>query len=236
MTINSFERSIIEAYLRKTFCKQERGFLARLCGEAREYSYHIKAVEDHCAAVDVTQSSLVWISVKEPYLDRARLPSTESWGLFALSNSACVHLNHRHPDNFTKVLQKEGSVKDISAASLATLFSDAVLSEKRRWFTVLTDSSFVTEYESQGYAMDDKRRQEFAEIYFSPIKTDGREATTVEFFSLVGSALSNQSFIRILLTILPDGNFRFETNLVFESFFSRVPYRRMKSEDNPTVT
>lgn len=235
MTINSFDRSIIEAYLRKTFRKQERGFLARLCGEAREYSYHVNAVEDHCASLDVTQSSLVWVSVKESYLDRARLPSAESWGLFALSNSVCVHLNHRHPGNFTKVLQKEGSVKDISAASLATLFSDAVLSEKRRWVTVLTDSSSVTECETRGYAMDDERRQEFAEIFFPPMKTDGREATTVEFFSLVGSALSNQSLVRILLTIFPDGNFRFETNLIFEYFFSRIPYRRMKSEHNLTV-
>lgn len=224
---------VIESYLRKTFHKPERGLLARLCGEEREYSYEIREMKSHVASRELVNSDLTWVAVNDSYLDRVRLPLSRSWGLFAVTSTECFHLSHRNPENFTEVLRREATIDAIPASALAELFNDAVLSTKSEVHEVLTEFS-GEKCESSGYIFDAKKRRECQQLFFTPQKTKYDDRLEIEFFSFVGAPFRNYSLAYTRLTIGHDLHFHFELTVSVADVFSRVPL--LRAHNNAAMT
>lgn len=223
---------VIESYLRKTFHKPERGLLARLCGEEREYSYEIREMKSHVASRELVNSDLTWVAVNDSYLDRVRLPLSRPgaicrylYGMFSFKSQESRELYGS--------ATKGGYNDAIPASALAELFNDAVLSTKSEVHEVLTEFS-GEKCESSGYIFDAKKRRECQQLFFTPQKTKYDDRLEIEFFSFVGAPFRNYSLAYTRLTIGHDLHFHFELTVSVADVFSRVPL--LRAHNNAAMT
>ena len=116
-------REGIEKYLRDSFKKDSVGLISKLFGESAEYLYAISKIETSEYTDYFKSFDLIWVHVNESYLDKSFIPSTQSYGLFAVNEKKSLHLVHTKPENLTVLLRddllREENIKEIPAYILA---------------------------------------------------------------------------------------------------------------------
>lgn len=224
--ISNYDLEGVEKYLRENFKKAPVSWLGKILGESTEYLYSIINTEEYECNKYFSKIKLILVTVDAPYLDMPHLPSSRTSGVFAINENLCLNLSHSKPENFSKVLEQEGNIKNIPALELAKLSCDALLSNRGKRHQVLNSFRDIELIASnkEGYIIDQQQAKIINNILSSPKLVENNGEYSLKFFTLYGWMHDCRIVNAFYFKISREFSISYSNEVISEKIFSTTPF------------
>ena len=177
------------------------------------------------------RSCVFWVHADDHLLEGCPLPSSHSYGLFALGPSGLRYL-HRRPDQVAALLHDEKRpLEEADPTALAWLLAETLARQGNNSHDVIGSPDEVARYDGGrrgfggGYVLD-PMEWECVESEVAPptIERDGQQGWRLRFCALAGWMHAKSSLIRHRFLVRSNFTIEHQQDVLSSAIFSSLPH------------
>jgi hypothetical protein len=215
----------LQETFRNTALKSKADIVKKLRGLLKNNAVRVEEIMADYESDIFNNYQLLRITVSSRGLEHSRLPTFQTYGMFAYGKGKLLYLNHANT-NFEQLLWEERKTRaaDLDPERLAKAFLLCKVREGNTRYPLVKDVRDILDYETKGYTVDREKLHRYRNTITAPHweAQDGKK--DLVFFALSGWMYRVETLVKITASFdKSSANIKLIKTPVEETVFKKLP-------------